>query len=618
MVTSHKDARFQSPKRKDLKRKRKQNQDLWKRNVRKRNRQAGLPYISQRGKEVPERKMKSIDCSRCRFKCSENISEEERQTIFRKYWGMMDYSRQRDFLCQHVTSSKPVRTAGHKMKSYVYKLSLEHKKVRVCITFFLATLNIGKKTIYNALLKTTSGIFSGADARGKKESVNKTPTESVDTVRRHIESFPRMESHYTRQTSKREYLSKDLSIRKMWQLYVDMCKRKKIRAVKEKKYRQIFCEEYNFSFFKPKKDQCSICSIYELKKSREEVDEAEETNYKEHQERKVQAREEKAKDKKKAQDDPTFHAATFDLQAVLTTPCSLVGELYYKRKLSCYNLSFYSLGNNNGTCYLWDETQGGRGSCEIASCLTKYTHSISSTYSRLKEVTYYSDTCGGQNRNKFVAAALLHLISSDGTLECINHKYFERGHSQMESDSIHSTIEAAKKKTSVYVPSQWNTVISLARRKKPYTVIPIKYKDIMDFKDFTSTCCPNMKFTTTGSKVNWMKAKWIQVRKSSPRSVYVNETFNDADFQEIKVQHLSTRSKGRAKEQWVESIKSLYDQKLSVSRAKKADLISLCTNGIIPEEYHSYYNCIPTTNSTKDKIPMPNAEESDYSTDSDE
>ena len=105
----------------------------------------------------------------------------------------------------------------------------------------------------------------------------------------------------------------------------------------------------------------------------------------------------------------------------------------------------------------------------------------------------------------------------------------------MESDSIHSTIEAAKKKTSVYVPSQWNTVISLARRKKPYTVIPIKYKDIMDFKDFISTCCPNMKFTTTGTKVNWMKAKWIQVRKSSPRSVYVNETFNDADFQEIKV-----------------------------------------------------------------------------------
>ena len=40
-----------------------------------------------------------------------------------------------------------------------------------------------------------------------------------------------------------------------------------------------------------------------------------------------------------------FHSCTFDVEAVLLTVCSLVGEFYYKRTLPCYNYSFYSLGD---------------------------------------------------------------------------------------------------------------------------------------------------------------------------------------------------------------------------------------------------------------------------------
>lgn len=76
------------------------------------------------------------------------------------------------------------------------------------------------------------------------------------------------------------------------------------------------------------------------------------------------------------------------------TPCSLIGELYYKRKLCCYNLSFYELGNGNGTCYLWDETQGKRGSCEVGTCVYLYVTSGASDTSVIEEVTLYSDTCG--------------------------------------------------------------------------------------------------------------------------------------------------------------------------------------------------------------------------------
>ena len=49
-----------------------------------------------------------------------------------------------------------------------------------------------------------------------------------------------------------------------------------------------------------------------------------------------------------AKKDPTKHVVTLDLQAVLPTPCGLVSQLYYKRKLSVYNFTIYSLADRKG------------------------------------------------------------------------------------------------------------------------------------------------------------------------------------------------------------------------------------------------------------------------------
>ena len=55
--------------------------------------------------------------------------------------------------------------------------------------------------------------------------------------------------------------------------------------------------------------------------------------------------EEKKKDKERAKSDKYFAAVTFDLEDFLPTPCTMVGDLFDKRCLSTYNLSFYSLGD---------------------------------------------------------------------------------------------------------------------------------------------------------------------------------------------------------------------------------------------------------------------------------
>jgi hypothetical protein len=76
------------------------------------------------------------------------------------------------------------------------------------------------------------------DDRGKHTPGNKTSEEKANLVRRQIESFPAMESHYQRKGTKRQYLSSDLSINKMYTLYqFDHSKQEQVsRAV----YRRIF------------------------------------------------------------------------------------------------------------------------------------------------------------------------------------------------------------------------------------------------------------------------------------------------------------------------------------------------------------------------------------------
>ena len=99
-------------------------------------------------------------------------------------------------------------------------------------------------------------------------------------------------------------------------------------------------------------------------------------------------------------------------------------------------MSFYNIDNKNGQCFLWNDTQGGRGSCEVGTCLYLYISSIVGDVSPVMEITFYSDTCGSQNPNKFVVAALHYTLTNIRSVEIVNHKFFQSGHSQMKSDSL--------------------------------------------------------------------------------------------------------------------------------------------------------------------------------------
>lgn len=537
--TPRKAAHFITPVKKKLVRKRKATPENWKKNVRKRLRLCGKEYISTSGKITKAKRLEPADCSKCKFKCNTKFSETARQNVFESFWSLESYERQKDYVCARI-EERQTRTylkddsnkkEKRKMVDRIFSLEEDGEKKRVCKKFFLATLAIGKAYIEHAMKGKADGRFHGADNRGRHTPPNKTVFDKLQGVREHIESFPRVESHYLRKDTNREFLEAKLTIPRMYDLYQEKCQEKSEDPVKLPIYRKVFNEEYNISFHVPKKDQCTTCTKYYTAQQDGTLTSEMKHLFEKHQERKSRARLEKENDKLAAKSSNNIYVATFDLQSVLYTPCSLVSLMYYMRKLCCYNLSFYSLGNNRGTCFLWSEVDGKRGSSEVATCL--YLQLVSLPIN-IEHVILYSDACGGQNRNQIIATCLLNAVSSVAQLKMIDHKFLESGHTHMECDSMHSAVEFAKKRTAIFVPSQWDTVMLMARRKDPYTVIPLKHQDIIDFKDIQAKKVKSITVSDSGKKVQWTKIRWMRFMKADPEAVLIKYDIDD-EFERVKL-----------------------------------------------------------------------------------
>ena len=83
-----------------------------------------------------------------------------------------------------------------------------------------------------------------------------------------------------------------------------------------------------------------------------------------------------------------------DLQQVLTCPKVNTQSAYYKRKLSLYNQAITCLHSKMHNYYMWLETEGERGSDEIASCLYKWVKDhITQGFTKLRVIM---DNCAGK------------------------------------------------------------------------------------------------------------------------------------------------------------------------------------------------------------------------------
>ena len=210
-------------------RKRPINKPTWIVNKHKKAHESGQEHINNKGKLIPTRKIvsKKYCAIKCKFNCTQN-NRETQESIFMAFCKL-DTNGKHSFIAQAtVCSSVAGMKEGHKKSSYSYFLMKGENSFRVCNSFYLSTLLISQKMVYNVNQKKNklTGMLK-PDGRGKRDRHARVSDEHKNGVISHIDFFPVIECHYSRTKTNNKYLEAGLSIQKIYgSLQRKMLKRK--------------------------------------------------------------------------------------------------------------------------------------------------------------------------------------------------------------------------------------------------------------------------------------------------------------------------------------------------------------------------------------------------------
>lgn len=546
----------------------------------KKLRNEGKEYISPATKKlVParfcaSRRCDSEKCYRLGKLCGQ-IDAQDREKVFQHYYSLKDLTRQREFLVRHLkiknTNRKTTGNRASRRKYTIqYFLTVNNNTVPVCKQFFLGTLSISERTCRTALCKVNEVGVLEAEKRGgrrRNEDSKIREKEIRISIEKHIERFPKMESHYCRANTTKLYLHPDLSLTKIYSMFIEELNLNGHSNLPSfSTYKRVF-KNKGLSFHSPKKDQCSLCVAFweggeaEKEKLKDRFDE--------HIAEKTKVREKKEECKQLAKDNQSILCGVFDLQQVIYVPISNDSSIYYKRRLSTFNFTFYDVATKDCFCFVWHEAVSKRGSAEIATCISKVLEDYADK--GIKQTYLFSDGCPGQNKNSVIASMLLYSVQRIVALETISLKFFESSHGQNEGDSAHSAIcRAIRGAGDIFVPTQLHPVIKLARRQQPYTVISMNWKDFKDFKLYSKTLrILKVRTSDSGKNINWTNIREILVKKTDPCKIFFKTSHLQNEFDSISLKRLSNNIRNL-------QLRPLNTEPPKISKCKFQDLSSLC------------------------------------------
>ena len=567
------------------------NASAWKRNKRKCLLNSGRAYTNVKGDTVHSKNFSSVKNPCCKSKCSSRISTSEAEHIFTEFWSLGNHDSQNVFIAGCVTesgvathtvsSSQDYRKMRNRSFVRKYVVKLGNQSVAMCKAMFLSLLGISSGRVNNVLknARLHTGVVR-ADQRGTHKSHRCIPNSSTQLVEAHIRSFPVNESHYTRSHSNnRRFLSSELSVSKMYRLYLEQMCDKKCTPVKEWYYKHIFNTRFNLSFHSPKKDTCKRCDVFKVQFDAEN-DKSKKLQLQAEHELHLRKAESARNSLKQDHEVREGHEAiTFDLQKVMSFPHVTSNEVYYSRQLSAFNFGIHSLTSNKAAMYVWDETVASRGPEEIGSCIVAYCHKKADDGVRF--ITAYSDSCGGQNRNHKLVLIWMHICMTT-FIEKIDHKFLVSGHSFLPNDADFGVIERTTKKSALYVPDQWYNAIRSCKRSNPFEVVEMKQEAFVSVASLLKHAVIRKK-STDGSKLEWLKIQWIQIRQQEPMKMYYKYTCqDDVPFSCID---FARRDRPVAPGN---HLLPLYNRPRNLSVEKAADIQKLMK--FVPPVYHTFYS----------------------------
>ena len=475
----------------------------WKRNLSKQAKTSGKSYQSVSGNivkaKVPQVEVK-LCSTKCRLKC-DDITDDLRTSIHEAFYKL-DENAKNAHLFGCITAYKPksVCTSAERPRgwSFSYHVMMNGQRRRVCKQAMCMLHNIGRSKLRHIADQVATGQpCVNPDRRGKHlNRPHKIPDSTLAHIKDHISSFPAETSHYSRsKNGNRLYLSPILSLRKMYDEYVIVCRNTNTKPVSLNCYRTVFNEHFNLGFGCPRSDTCSVCDSS--------------TDCVEHKQRAEDAFSAQREDRKQAEDNK-IHYMTFDLQQAQPLPKLSTSKAFYLRQVWLYNLGIHAVSGkqSRGYFHIWTENEGGRGCDEVASSVLAYldVNDISGEH-----LVAWSDSCAGQNKN-FVLICLWQLLVLLKKFAVIDHKFPECGHTYLDSDRDFAQVEQqVRKRDSIYSVDQYHDIMSASVRKAPFHVTRMADK-FFNMKELPKILgLRNVKKNTDGSKVPLRDGvKWIR------------------------------------------------------------------------------------------------------------
>lgn len=156
--------------------------------------------------------------------CDKEITEQERQLQFDGFYATTGFYIGNYTEREDKKRSTTVSNDSRRSYSFFFFLNIGERRIEVCKQYYLGIFDISQTPVYNTHKKKCVWIgMAWEDFRGKTASSKMCATKEKEVID-HINSFPRVESHFCRVKTKKQYLDPNLNITKMFDLYSEKTK----------------------------------------------------------------------------------------------------------------------------------------------------------------------------------------------------------------------------------------------------------------------------------------------------------------------------------------------------------------------------------------------------------
>ena len=428
--------------------------------------------------------VKPQNCARCKYRCSRKLNADDRAIAHSAFWKLGSRGQQQFFgnTMKQISANSRNRSSyqGKKKFSISYYLIVRENKHQVCRDFYLKTLDISKSRIQtfhkNKDSSTELPVKKPRPINGKQYT-----KQEIKEIMDHIDSFPKVESHYCRANTEKKYLEPRLTIARMYNLYYAKQLEQQKIPVKEWKYSEIFNAKFNLDFHTPKKDRCDRCELFNVKDIENTLTGEQKEQHEHHRRGVDETRQARNTDKECA--DPTTLVVSFDLENIFALPKSDVSSHFYRRKMTTYNMTA-CVQRTKAYCAVWSENLSGCSGNDIASSIIAVLNKIVDDHPDCQNLVLWSDSCVPQNRNSLMSLAL-QIFVKERDLVSITQRFCEPGHSSIQDiDSVHSVIERSIRLHEVHSPlSLVRHLKNIKPNKQHMSITLLNKRQMLDYSE---------------------------------------------------------------------------------------------------------------------------------------